>query len=181
MKKIFLISLAIALMILGGCSYSASHDSKASVNVSTDGKVETSASSAIYTERVENGKTTNNSATVEVSNKGASANSSKGSSKESADGLSYTAIDADIRKGEAEIDGYFVNNGKNTVKISEVHVTLTFKDDKGKLIWHGDTVIKNLNIVVKPGEKEESNFIITGANTPGYDGSFDMDYNIEYL
>lgn len=180
MKKTTIIALGTILMLTSGCDYSSSSTSKSSFSVSSNGNVETKTSSTVYTERVENGKTVNNSATVLVTNKGASVNTEKLSVKESKAGLSYMADDADLRKGEAEIDGYFINSGKNTVKISKVFLTLTFKNEKGNIIWQDNTTINNLNIVVRPGEKTESNFIITNPNVPAYNGSFDMDYQIEY-
>lgn len=180
MKKTTFVALVTAFMLSSGCSYSASQSSESSFSANSDGKVDISASSSVYTEKVENGKTTNNSASVAVNNKGASVNTEKSTSTHSDEGLTYTAVDADLRKGEAEIDGYFVNNGKNPVTIKEAHITLTFKDDKGKVIWQDETVINNLNLTVKPGEKAESNFVVTNPNAPAYSGSFDLDYHIEY-
>lgn len=180
MKKILVLCLAAALIQVSGCSYSATHNSEASVEMNSNGKVETNALASIYTERVENGKTVNNSASVAVDSRGGSGNMKQTFSVKSEEGLAYTVKDADLRKGEAELDGYFVNSGSKQIKISTVFLTLEFYDEKGKLIWKDESEIKNLNLAVKPGEKATSNFVITNPDAPAHKGSFDMKYTMEY-
>ena len=178
MKKILFLCLAAALMLAGGCSYSASHSSEASFGVNSNGKVETSASSSVYTERVENGKTVNNSASVSVGNKGASAGTS---SSRSEGGLIYTVEDADLRKGEVEIDGYFTNNGTKPVTVKQVNVAFSIYDEKGKLIWEDESVM-DVDILVKPnGTNMTADFVIHNPNAPDYRGSFDFKYRMEYI
>lgn len=181
MKKIFFLCLVAALMLVSGCEYSVTHTSDASLSVDSNGKVDTSASSSVYTERTENGKTVNNSASVSVGSKGASANAGTSSAKQSVEGLSYTVEDADLRKGEAELDGYFTNNGSQPIKITSITLYMEFYDEKGKLIWADESEIKNINLVVKPGGKEIHDFVITNPDAPDFKGkSFDMKYRMQF-
>ena len=181
MKKIFSLCLVAAMMLVGGCEYSATHTSDASFSVDSNGKVDTSASSSVYTERTENGKTVNNSASVSVGNKGASANAGSSSSNHSEEGLSYTVEDVDLRKGEAELDGFFVNSGSQPIKVSAVTLYVSFYDEKGKLIWEDEGEFKDVNLVVKPSGKATFDFVIKNPEAPAFKGtSFDMRYRMVY-
>jgi len=170
-RNFLLVGFAMGLLLVSGCSYSASHSSEASFGVDANGKVETSASSSVYTERVENGKTVNQSASVAVGT---------GTAAKSKAGLSYTAEDADLRKGETEIDGYFTNNGSEPFKIHRVKISFDVYDENKKMIWSDESVIENLNIVVKPGgATETADFIIANPNAPAWTGAFNLEYRME--
>ncbi|MBO6179683.1 MAG: hypothetical protein J6O04_10945 [Selenomonadaceae bacterium] len=169
MKKLLCVVAAGILMIVGGCSCSSEHKTETAVGVNSNGKVETKVTSSVYTERTENGKTVNSKASVAVGSQGVNNEIS---------GLSYIAEDADLRKGEAEIDGYFYNNGSNTVKINAVTLSFTFKDNNGKVIWEDTGKLDNLDLVVRPGEDVTYDFIVKNPNAPLYTGPFDMKYTI---
>lgn len=173
------IFLAATLMLMGGCSYSFSHSTETSAGIGEDGKIDASASTSVYTERVENGKTVNNQVTASVGRRDESAADPKASAR-SGEGISYTVEDADLRKGEVEIVGVFANGGSQSIKIDKVYVSFVFYDEKGKKIWEDETVIENLNLVVKPGTKTPATFVVTNPKAPSFNGSFDMKYQIEY-
>ena len=180
MRKILLVCLVASIMLMGGCSYSVSHSKETSVGVDANGKIDASASTSVYTERVEDGKTVNHKASASVGSKGASAGVNQATSSSSEEGISFTVEDADLRKGEAEIVGYFTNDGSKSVKISKVYISFVFYDEKGKKIWEDDSEIENVNLVVNPGAKTKADFVITNSKAPRFDGSFDLKYHMEY-
>ena len=180
MKKLLLVGLVTVAMTVGGCEYSATQSTETSFSVDANGKVETGASSSVYTERTENGKTVNNSASVSVGSKGASSSATKSTSTQSDEGLAFTAEDADLRKGEAELVGYFSNSGTQPVKINKVHLYMVFYDEKGKLVWEDETDIGNINLTVNPGKKEAATLTIKNPQAPDFKGNFDMKFNMDY-
>lgn len=180
MKKLLLMCLLATAMTVSGCEYSATQTTESSFSVDANGKVETSASSSVYTERTENGKTVNNSASVSVGNKGAGASANTSTAAQSDEGLSFVAEDADLRKGEAEVSGYFANSGTNPIKINKINISMSFYDEKGKLIWNDETEINNINLTVKPGTKEPATLTIHNPQAPDFKGNFDMKYTMNY-
>ena len=180
MKKLLFIGLVTAAMAVSGCEYSASQTTETSFGVDSNGKVETNTTTSVYTERTENGKTVNNSASVSVGSKGTSANTNKSTAEQSAEGLSFTAMDADLRKGEAELVGYFSNSGTQPIKVNKVTLHITFSDVKGKIIWEDESEMDNINLTVAPGKKESATFTIKNPQAPAYSGDFDVTFNMDY-
>lgn len=170
MKKILVLCLVAAVMLVSGCNVIRKSDADSNGN----------AMSSIYKERVEDGKTVGNNASVPVGNREASDGIENIFSFRSADGLSYMVEDADLRKGEAELNGYFVNSGSNPIKVDTVHLAVEFHDEEGKSIWKDEKEFKNLKLVVKPKEKKKHDFIITNPNAPAFDGDFDLRYEMDH-
>ncbi len=179
-KSVWSVFLAVMLVLTGGCSYSFSQSTETSVGVDADGKIDANATTSVYTERVENGKTVNHHASASVGRKGASAGAEQAASSHSEEGIAFTVEDADLRKGEAEIVGYFINDGPKPIKLGKVYLSFTFYDEKGKKIWEDETVVENFNLVVNSGEKAPADFVITNPQAPFFDGSFDLKYHMEY-
>ncbi len=176
MKKLFLAYLFTALMATGGCSYSWENTTETSVSVDSNGKVETSASSSVYSEKVENGKTVSNKASIAVKND----NAQKSATAKFDNDLSYTVEDADLRQGETEIFGYFMNNGQNTVTINSLTLSFTATGDNGKVIWEDGGEFSHLNLTIKPGQDVTYDFVIKNVKAPAYNGSFNLKYNVNY-
>ncbi len=179
-KSVWGVFLVATLLLMNGCSYSFSQSTETSVGVDENGKIDATASTSVYTERIENGKTVNHQASASVGHKGASANAEKTASSPTEKGFAFTVEDADLRKGEAEIVGYFINDGPKPIKLGKVYLTFAFYDEKGGKIWEDETVIENYNLVVNSGAKAPADFVITNPNAPAFTGAFDLKYYVEY-
>lgn len=174
-----LFCLALGLMLLGGCSYSASSTSESSVSVTANGKPQVNASASVNLEQNTDGKSVNQKASINLdSQSGAGASHQKTVSR-SEDGLQYIVEKIVLRKGETEITGYFLNEGGSDVRLKDITLSFTVMNGK-KQIWADETDIANANITVRPGEKTPHTFIVTNPAAPAYDGPFEFDYKMEY-
>lgn len=180
MKKALLLCLTLIVMLCAGCEVSSSHESKVELNVDSDGKVNTKATSSVYAERVEDGKTINHSATMSVDKGTVKINASSTNAPKSDAPLSYTVEEADLSKGVVKIYGFFANDGKEPIKMKSVTISYTFYDNNGKVICKNESEILPVDLTVNPGATENLSFIINDPTAPDYKDGFDLKYDIYY-
>ena len=165
-------------MLCAGCEYSSSSETKTSVSVEEGGKVKST--STVYAERVENGKTTNHSATMSVDKGNVKLTTANSNAPQAKTPLSYTVEDADLNKGEVKIFGFLSNDNKETVKIKNVTISYTFYDNNGKVICRNESEVIPVNVSVAPNSDETLDLIINDPTAPNYKDGFDMKYTLTY-
>ena len=84
-----------------------------------------------------------------------------------------------LRKGETEISGYFLIEGDAVVRLKDVTISFTITGGN-KQIWADQAEFDNVNISIRPGEKEPHTSVVVNPEAPAYDGPFKFDCKLKY-